>query len=144
MRHAGFSYTVSAKVVLTFKDLKELWAHSNAHYDGRCRAASKRGPDGFIYGWVNQLISHHGLTEQQESDLWAELTNAERTGGNPPNRTGHFDKLEIEVWPAKFRHFDRCCKILETPLLEHKGSNLPWDLRQVLVSLNEETRRLND
>ena len=140
MRHE-LSYSVSAEIKLSFAELKELWAHSSNHYDYMCKRASRACEDGFLHAWANQFIGQNELNDRQTRAVWAGLENAAKGSVRP---SYSLDRKEVEV-NGKFRLIDRCAKMLEIPLPEYRDRQrtLPWELRQVLLNINDEVRRLN-
>ena len=55
MKFEKFAYEVESLIHLTRAEIDHLIVNSTAHYDGRCKEASKPGPEGFLWGFHNRM-----------------------------------------------------------------------------------------
>jgi hypothetical protein len=130
MQIEGFWFPVEVKLRITKAELDHMIECSKAHYDYKCKAASKRG--GFLYGWRNRL----------EGDIAV----AEFSADEQP------DSVEVQ---ASWHTVDTLCKILEMEgtmdvlhkvLVEKappKGPRLHSECHYVLNQMREKLEEVN-
>lgn len=143
MQRTGFWYRVEATVTLSGKELAALRRAAFGHYDSLCRRSASPGPDGFLHGMTIHVGMQDGSTFLNMG-VPEDATTFDRSDGTTAYEA-YLTRAVEALGDATFEHqmtrrqLDTLAKITE---MDAQHLHIP--LRQILIAVDDEARRLNE